>query len=1598
MDSLKVQSADDQWNPTFITASSLRLYKLVSLSGLAVYWNSNDTFVDWKKNDPKESLSSFSKVMCDLIPSEKIKPGHHYILEPVDACLKVVLNKEETFNMDVPKIAFDFLFKKIGVSINELQYKDLLIASEYYAISIKNQKYKHLRPQDSNNQKKNYKLWWKYLTNAILLDHRENKKLWDWKFLKQFSSDRKSYIDLWYKKKAKMKFDEKKLEELEKTLKYETIVSFRELGDALFHQQKSLSEKKANEEYSKRSLFGKMFSAKAKMEDSVEINSETIKELYERMNINEEKKSEPKLPEDYVKMKIDFLIESTSLQVKTVSSSNKNSFDPLLDATFDSISFTCNVRENSMSLSGYLKKFTAIDYHTLQGKPFVAIAPVTKNKNQLEFQFHTNPLHHPYKADTKISLDAQSLDIYFSMKLIDKISDFFSSPIPENSIVIDRISNSTAETMQSLQKQAQLQMKYALNSKKKLDVSLRITAPKIYIPQDFNDLKGTTLVVDLGKIQFSSDLKTAQESMKKEGENTKVTLDYFYDKFDLKLSDMKATISNETQIVSKYEEPKILESVNLEISLRILNNPITILPKIKISAQFLSSISSNVSASSATQILGVLKSFSVDKPKNQEKDLREEKRKNLKSFKALETKKEKKRLENQQQQSSTQSYLNSVIDSNEEESSNFLESLKKNNINFDTGEFSDPKNPKQLQFSFKIPNVSLLLYQNNENSIKQMISCEMSGLDLVFEKKLHSMNLETSIAGFHVKDKVQNFGDSFEKIIDSDIGDNNQLINMKYEGVSKESPLFRGIEHNVLFSFNGLGVMLNRETVIYLLNFLDQIKLEPEKSEENQQKKESASKQIESSNKESTKELSLSTQDDSLLLKLHLNIGSVKGSLNGEGVYTLIFGVGSSIAEIEMRNNGTMKIVSTLGKFNVQDALHVGEYSNIAKTNLDNTLLLKYETFVESEEIGATVDIQINSVEVTFLNSFIDGLINYFDEMDEMKKYMSDSAKVIAKSSVERKKSKMKLKVDVINPIVVIPQSSTSKEIMKVDLGKISILIYDKENQNQQVNAIDVDIKEMNISLSNIEENSPIFYLIEKTSMKVGIERLIDVSVHTIPGMKINGAIEQLKLNVSDFTVGMINGILQGNLCEKAKKNEKYVKRIKKLEENKPPILEEQKEELKIEKKVESDSTWEVMSIKFSFQQLTLSLSEGGDISTAASNFALLEINDMSFLMKNKSDQSMDIDLFLREIIFSDTGTKNSKFTTLFSPILNEKESQLISVSLKKEPSGNQNIFITLEDMRIYLIPEPIWKLNTWTLPLLNKFLAALDSFLNKDSKAESKPQLLEEKKQQVENDNLLSLQLTVKRPEMLLIDNIYNEKSKAVKLDCQIVFGFQTSKKSGMLINIDMSKLTLLKFFLGEEVSDYHTMIEPWDFSFSFSDLDNFRKINLETQNLTTRLTYQDYKLLMKTQEKWLSVIAGNPQENETSKENQPPQTKKIENNNDDEEEEDIVIESNQDDQQNIGSNDDEEQKIDNIYDDEQKVVQKVEKKEEEKKESIMLITARTGRFNVTIIDDIHGQNEPIISLLIDYVKAELTMKSKIKMKSFLFPFFLKKIKNRSR
>jgi len=177
LESLYAQSTNDKWEPTFISTPEKLVHKLVSLKNLSVYWNSGDKFISQSSN----MLGELEMMIYQDI--QKIKPKHHYLIQPICGDLKAYLYMSDDINLSIPKITLDFVFKEIGLSLEESQFKEVLNLADYIGNYIKGKNVRKYRPKERPN--KNPKAWWKFISQVILGEVRERRKTWTFEYMKK---------------------------------------------------------------------------------------------------------------------------------------------------------------------------------------------------------------------------------------------------------------------------------------------------------------------------------------------------------------------------------------------------------------------------------------------------------------------------------------------------------------------------------------------------------------------------------------------------------------------------------------------------------------------------------------------------------------------------------------------------------------------------------------------------------------------------------------------------------------------------------------------------------------------------------------------------------------------------------------------------------------------------------------------------------------------------------------------------------------------------------------------------------------------------------------------------------------------------------------------------------------------------------------------------------------------------------------------------------------------------------------------------------------------------------------------------------------------
>ncbi|EGG20936.1 vacuolar protein sorting-associated protein 13 family protein [Cavenderia fasciculata] len=234
LDKIFVQSADDKWVPTFIAdgsndqssatanaaaaaaaaaqstpSTSTSMNKLAEVSNISIYVDHLQPLQSLSKLATKE-LSSHLR---ESIPSAKDNKGHHMLLDPLCASLKLQLHQSSNASIlqnNITKIDIVTVIEEIGLSLEPKQYSSLLSLLESLSEFVN--EFKEEQNQSSKSAfetliKKTVAL--KDLKKKKMMDPESEKKKEDLKKKKQEKRDKKEK-----EKKEKEEAKKKKKKEL----------------------------------------------------------------------------------------------------------------------------------------------------------------------------------------------------------------------------------------------------------------------------------------------------------------------------------------------------------------------------------------------------------------------------------------------------------------------------------------------------------------------------------------------------------------------------------------------------------------------------------------------------------------------------------------------------------------------------------------------------------------------------------------------------------------------------------------------------------------------------------------------------------------------------------------------------------------------------------------------------------------------------------------------------------------------------------------------------------------------------------------------------------------------------------------------------------------------------------------------------------------------------------------------------------------------------------------------------------------------------------------------------------------------------------------
>jgi len=372
-----------------------------------------------------------------------------------------------------------------------------------------------------------------------------------------------------------------------------------------------------------------------------------------------------------------------------------------------------------------------------------------------------------------------------------------------------------------------------------------------------------------------------------------------------------------------------------------------------------------------------------------------------------------------------------------------------------------------LECVFSVPKVSVALTEDNVEQ-RDLVKVAVLGLGFHLTRRTFDLSVFVCLQRFVIEDCQQHWGPDFQYIATSDVNSKAEVVNTGFisspvfrtpsdymiQGLFQmfqtDSPEYSNVDQSLNIYFNTLHVMFNRETLVKVLDIAKSISTV-------------LAEIFSSPNPPIIGEVPNNTKT---FLKVTANMQTLDLTLNREGVKLSKLSLSnfSGLLEIapppDPRDPAgfLLKTKGTLGKILLEDMLLITEgnkYPHIFVTSGDHMVEFSYETYGQLNSPGydSLLRIRMNSLKFTYFHKFFSEVEEYFKKFKSLSDAIKTSTASLATKAEDavtaKPTKKHKFMCEIANPQVVVPQKSTSSDLLLANLGSISVYNrFDKVSGN----------------------------------------------------------------------------------------------------------------------------------------------------------------------------------------------------------------------------------------------------------------------------------------------------------------------------------------------------------------------------------------------------------------------------------------------------------------------------------------------------------------------------------------------------------------------
>uniref|UniRef100_A0A8C6JV32 Uncharacterized protein n=1 Tax=Melopsittacus undulatus TaxID=13146 RepID=A0A8C6JV32_MELUD len=1416
----------------------LLYFQLVRLDNLFAYWNVKSEMFYHGGSD--ESLVNLKHGVAshNVIPE-----GYDFVFRPISARAKLLMNPRSDVDFSSPKMDLNVNLQDITVEFNKPQYFSVMELLESIDMMTRNLPYRKYRPDAPLHN--NAKTWWKYVIYGILEVNVQPKlQMWSWEHIRHHRKQVKSYKEMYKTKITSKKPSEeilKLLEEFEKALDIFNIT--------LARQQAEVEATKAGlkiyrpgvkqDDENSGGWFSWIWnwSGEKKQEQKQEVKGSSLEEL---MTLEEKAKLyaaigysetavDPTLPKSYEAMKFSVKLLSMSISIRE----NKQSPE-LVEFALAGLSTVFTQRPGAQAIR-FETKITSLEVTGMsreKSTPCLLSSRTVysdESTSLLSIMFETNPLDE--KADQRLRIESQPLEIVYDAMTINSLVDFFRPP---KDVHLEQLTSATLMKLEEFREKTSTGLLYIIETQKVLDLKINLMASYIIVPQNgFYDHTSNLLLLDLGSLKMESKSRSDLSKLVVRQSTIEEIMSRAYDSFDIQLSSIQLLYSKHDEKWQearklKYSSQHILQplDVNLEFSRAMVVTDAR-MPKFKLFGQ-LPLLSIQISDQNLTRILELIDS--IPKPESAPATSTHPKITEVRFLKNTSITVIRKIV-------SYMPFFETPSGSLKQTGSTRQKNLCKQ---------ESLKTMTKFQLRFEVAEVLIKLCRLTDNTETPVL--ELDIIKLGTELKLRRFDVTANAFLREISLLCPEYMDDNDKpvfIITTLDNVDDDLLTLEYIKADINGPELKAIYQNVLqkikVNFSSLDVQLHSEALLNAMNYLNNIL----PKQETKGVEEPVCEKIEEK-KDVLKKLTSkkSKYEDVIDLNICADLSCLRIFISEKKHRIAEIHIEGLDSQVIMKKSAT-EVTAKLKNIIIVDSDETALYKKalyITGKEVFNFRMISYVNatdgiaYTNMNVVDNRIYLTVGCIQVVFVNKFVSSILAFVNNFQAAKEALTEATVQAAEKAatgvkeLAERSSRLALDINIKAPVVIVPQSAMSTNVLVADLGLITVKnrFFISKTKTQYdlppvVDSMTVKLSELKLYRSCYEQGllQTEVQLLQPLNLEVIVERNLAAAWYNeVPDIEISGLLKPMNLILSQEDITTILRTLNENIggssdastsLPEPKDTTSQCSDFHSTSQHSAGVTVVTSAVVELHSSMKIKTT---LKLDFRFDSLTLVLysPDSKQVTNLDQRDDLLKLAEfklglMSAAVKMLSDGSMNASVKLANCTLDDK-RQSIQMATPRSVMVEMKhgfdKKVMMDISYKQ---GRDGTVLDVIIQEIYLCAS------------MEFLLTVADIFLK--ANAESAPM------------STMEMNIVVKNPEIVFVADLTRSDAPALVVTTQCeVFIKNSPERYSMTAAVKELQMKACPFLPEERKGNITTVLQPCDFFFEMKQSSN----NPQTADLTIR------------------------------------------------------------------------------------------------------------------------------------------------------------------